>query len=165
MTIQSFQLDPNAVVYTDDEIVGKVNTATANITRASSVSAAARPIAAGEVGATELAGEEFLTAEKTKLTAIEADATADQSGAEIKTAYEAELNAYTDTLNTKLVGIDEGATDDQTGVEMRDAIVTIADTDRKIVITNPLTGEFKVTAIQRDATGKLDIDYDNVATT
>ena len=34
MAIQSMQLDPNAASYTDDEIVGKVNTATANITRA-----------------------------------------------------------------------------------------------------------------------------------
>lgn len=55
MAIQSMQLDPNAQAYTDDEIVGKVNSATANITRASSVSAAARPIAAGEVDTTELA--------------------------------------------------------------------------------------------------------------
>lgn len=55
MAIQSLQLDPNAAAYTDDQIVGKVNTATANITRASSVDAAARPIASGEVGSTELA--------------------------------------------------------------------------------------------------------------
>ena len=54
MAIVSFQLDPNAASYTDDDIVGKINTATANITRASSVAAAARPIAAGEVGDTEL---------------------------------------------------------------------------------------------------------------
>jgi len=54
MAIQSFQLDPNAASYTDDQIVGKINTASASITRASSVSAAARPIAAGEVGDTEL---------------------------------------------------------------------------------------------------------------
>lgn len=33
MAIQSMTLDPNAVAYTDDEIVGKVNTATAAITR------------------------------------------------------------------------------------------------------------------------------------
>ena len=54
MAIQSFQLDPNAASYTDDQIVGKVNTATVNITRANSVTAAARPIAAGEVGDPEL---------------------------------------------------------------------------------------------------------------
>jgi len=34
MAIQSMQLDPNAQAYTDDEIVGKVNAASANITRA-----------------------------------------------------------------------------------------------------------------------------------
>ena len=34
MAIQSMQLDPNAASYTDDEIVGKVNAASANITRA-----------------------------------------------------------------------------------------------------------------------------------
>ena len=33
MAIQSFQLDPNAQAYTDDEIVGKVNAASASITR------------------------------------------------------------------------------------------------------------------------------------
>lgn len=45
----------------------------------------------------------------TKLDTIETNATADQTGAEIKTAYEAEANAFTDTKNTKLTGIDEGA--------------------------------------------------------
>lgn len=84
MAIQSFQLDPNAQAYTDDEIVGKVNTATANITRASSVAAAARPIAAGEVGETELADEAYTTAEQTKLTGIEDSATADQTGTEVR---------------------------------------------------------------------------------
>lgn len=45
----------------------------------------------------------------TKLDGIESAATADQTGAEIKTAYQAEANAYTDTKNTKLAGIDTGA--------------------------------------------------------
>ena len=54
MAIQSFQLDPNAASYTDNDIVDKVNAASNDITRASSVSAAARPIGAGEVGDTEL---------------------------------------------------------------------------------------------------------------
>lgn len=34
MAIQEMELDPNAATYTDDQIVGKVNSATANITRA-----------------------------------------------------------------------------------------------------------------------------------
>ena len=45
----------------------------------------------------------------TKLDGIEAGATADQTGAEIKTAYEAEANAYTDTKDTKLAGIEAAA--------------------------------------------------------
>ncbi len=55
MAIEKVYLDPNATTYTDDEIVGKVNSATADITRAGSVDATARPIEAGEVGATEIA--------------------------------------------------------------------------------------------------------------
>ncbi len=130
MAKASFQLDPGAVAYTDDEIVGKINSATADITRADSVSTGARPIVAGEIGATELEDEAFTTAEQSKLT-----------------------------------GIEDSATTDQTGTEVRDVILGLADTDRKIVITDPTTGEFPILSIQRDSTGKLDIDYDDVATT
>jgi len=50
----------------------------------------------------------FTGVERTKLTGIETGATADQTGAEIKTAYELELdtNAYTDAEKTKLAGIE-----------------------------------------------------------
>lgn len=54
MAKQSFTLDPNAQSYTDDQIVGKINTAAAQITRVSSVAAAARPIGAGEITNNEL---------------------------------------------------------------------------------------------------------------
>jgi len=37
MALEKVYLDPNAQSYTDDEIVGKVNSATANITRAGSI--------------------------------------------------------------------------------------------------------------------------------
>jgi len=49
--------------------------------------------------------------ERTKLSGIETAATADQTGAEIKTAYEAEAdtNAYTDAEKTKLAGIEASA--------------------------------------------------------
>ena len=104
MAIASFQLDPNAQTYTDDEIFGKVNAATANITRASSVDAAARPLVAGEVTDTEL-----------------------DTG-----AAKANLDA-------------------------------MADTARGYIKTDPTSGEFTVVSIQRDATGKLDVDYDDVA--
>lgn len=50
-------------------------------------------------------------ADKTKLDAIESGATADQTGAEIKAAYEgeADTNAFTDADHTKLDGIEAGA--------------------------------------------------------
>ena len=34
-------------------------------------------------------------------------------------------------------------------------------TDRGYVSTNPVTGEYKITAIQRDSAGDLDIEYDD----
>jgi hypothetical protein len=53
----------------------------------------------------------FTTADETKLDGIETGATADQTGAEIKAAYEAEAdtNAYTDAEKSKLAGIEAGA--------------------------------------------------------
>jgi len=54
----------------------------------------------------------FTAADNTKLDGIETEATADQTGAEVKSLYEAEAdtNAYTDTEKTKLSGIETGAT-------------------------------------------------------
>jgi len=71
--------------------------------------------------------------------------------------------AMSDTEKTKLTGIEEGATDDQTGAEIRDSVVALGDTERKIVITEPQTGEFKVTGVHRNAAGNLEYDYDDVA--
>jgi len=53
----------------------------------------------------------FTDADHTKLNAIEANATADQTNSEIKTAYEAnsDTNAFTDAEKTKLSGIATGA--------------------------------------------------------
>ena len=53
----------------------------------------------------------FVDGDKTKLDGIETGATADQTGAEIKSAYEAEANtnAYTDAEKSKLAGIEAGA--------------------------------------------------------
>jgi hypothetical protein len=54
----------------------------------------------------------FLTADESKLDGIESGATTDQTGAEIKTLYEAEgnTNAFTDAEQTKLTGVAPGAT-------------------------------------------------------
>jgi len=124
MAIQSFQLDPNAQSYTDDEIVGKVNTATAQISRADAVAGAA-------------------------LGDCDTDDLAEGAG-----------NLY-----------DTGAppTDDEVVAAINNASAAItreaalSQDDLKIVKTNPVGGEFQVKNIQRDADGKLDIEYDDVA--
>jgi len=88
---------------------------------------------------------------QTKLDGIETSATADQTGAEIKTAYEAEANAYTDTKDTKLAGIETAATADQTGAEIKTAYEAEANayTDTK---DTKLAGiETAATADQTDA--------------
>jgi hypothetical protein len=50
----------------------------------------------------------YTTAEETKLSGVEAGATADQSDSEIKTAYEnnSDTNAFTDADNSKLAGVE-----------------------------------------------------------
>jgi len=63
----------------------------------------------------------FLTADETKLDGIETAATADQTGAEIKTAYEleADTNAFTDADHTKLDGIATAATANDTDANLK----------------------------------------------
>lgn len=124
--------------------------------------------------------------EQTKLGTVEDSATADQSGAEIKTAYEGEENAFTDTKNTKLTGIDEnatvdqdeadiktlfswstspedGATADQTGAEVQTAVLGLDDGDRVLVGSEPQTGEKKVYGVHINASGHIETDQDTVA--
>ena len=66
-----------------------------------------------------------------KLGGIEEGATADQTDAEIKTAYEnnADTNAFTDALQTKLNGIETGATADQTAAEIKTLIGNATDSN------------------------------------
>lgn len=99
----------------------------------------------------------------TKVDGVEEGATIDQTGAEIKTAYEGEANAYTDTKDTKLTGVEENAKADQTGAEIQTAIEGLSDADRKIMVSDPLTGEFKIHGVHRNAAGNLEYDYDDVA--
>lgn len=73
----------------------------------------------------------FSVTEKNKLTGIEQGATADQTGAQIKAAYEAEAdtNAYTDAEQSKLAAVEAGATGDQTGAEIKALYEAEADTN------------------------------------
>lgn len=77
----------------------------------------------------ELSQNNFTDADHTKLDGIEAGATADQTDAEIKTAYEnnSNTNAFTDADHSKLDGIETGATADQTKSDI-DSLNVDADT-------------------------------------
>ena len=63
----------------------------------------------------------FTDAEQTKLSGIEASATADQTAAEIRTLVESasDSNVFTDADHTKLNGIEASATADQTASEIK----------------------------------------------
>ena len=45
---------------------------------------------------------------------------------------------------------------------IRDAIVNLSDTERKIVITKPGSGEYKTIDIHRNAAGNFEYTYDDV---
>ncbi len=104
-----------------------------------------QPVLASVDGLMPLGGGEFtgavtttstidgrdIATDGTKLDTIETSATADQTGAEIKTAYEGEsdTNAYTDAEKTKLAGITPGATTNMTGAAIKTAYEAEADTN------------------------------------
>ncbi len=152
MTKQTLDLDPNAQAYTDDEIVTKVNAAAVNITRVDAVESAAVDLSGKDTD--ELAEG---AANKYDTGAPPADLEELPDGATRK--------AMSDAEKTKLTGIEADAKDDQTGPEVRDLIVGLADVDRKLVITEPVTDQFKVISLQRKADGKVEVAYDDVAET
>lgn len=89
---------------------------------------------------TNVAGTPAVSTNTTKLSGIEAGATADQTGAEIKAAYEVEANAFTDAQFTKLSGIATGATANSTDATLLDranhtgtqTAATISDFDTEV---------------------------------
>lgn len=89
MAKQSFLLDPNAQAYTDNEIVGKVNNATAQITRADALNGSALGGCDMDDIADGATNKGFTATEQSKLSGIEDNATADQTGAEIRDAVKA----------------------------------------------------------------------------
>jgi len=146
-------LDPNAVVYTDDEIVGKVNAAAVNITRVDAVEDAALKESADF--------QKVSQADEDKLAGI-------ATGAEVNPA---DLAALDPTQNTKLDGIDEGAKVDQDGDNIVAAIdagvagITredaLSQADLKLVKSEPVAGEHIINYIVRKADGKLEADYED----
>lgn len=142
MAIEKVYLDPNAVAYTDDEIVGKVNTATGKITRADAVEIAA---------VLESATEKLMSdTEKTKLSGIE-------EGADANVGEE-----FTTTEKTKLGTVEDSATADQSPTEVRDAIVGLADDDREILISRPTSGQKKIYAVQTHTDGMQEIEQSDI---
>ncbi|MBA7651232.1 hypothetical protein ES703_59049 [subsurface metagenome] len=63
---------------------------------------------------------------------------------------------------TKLAAVEENATADQDGPEMRDAIVALADLERKILVTAPISGEYAIISTQRNAAGEFAYKYNDV---
>ena len=138
MALQTMTIDPNAQSYTDDQIVGKINSASVQITRASSVAAAARPLADGEVATAKIAAG-----------AIKAKLTAESDGNKLTTS---ELATAAGIVNAQVA----------TG-QAKTNLDAMTDTTRGYIKTAPTTGQFKIISIQRDATGKQENKYDDVA--
>ena len=110
-------------------------------------------------------------ADISKLAAIEASATADQTGAEIKAAYEVELNAFTDAQFTKLAGIEALATADQTDAEIKTAYENNANTNaftdaEQTKLTGIATGaEVNTVDSVNTQTGVVTLDADDISDT
>jgi hypothetical protein len=83
------------------------------------------------VGDGGLTTNDFTNADHSKLNAIEASATADQTDAEIRAAVEAATNSnvFTDADHSKLNAIEASATADQTDAEIRAAVEAASDSN------------------------------------
>ena len=118
------------------------------------------PKAGGEMtgnitmASTETVDGRDLSVDGAKLDLIEASATADQTGAEIKAAYEGEsdTNAYDDAAVTKLAGIEASATADQTDAEIRAAVEAATDSNVFTDADHTKLGGIETSADVTDAT-------------
>ena len=104
----------------------------------------------------------FTTAEETKLAGIETGATANQTDAEIKTAYEnnADTNAFTDAEQTKLSGIETSAdVTDATNVQAAGAVMDSELTDETAVkaINQGLATTDSPSFVNATATGEVNV--------
>ena len=109
----------------------------------------------------------FDDAAVSKLSGIEASATADQTGAEIKVAYEGEsdTNAFTDTEQSKLSGIESGATGDQTGAEIKIAYEAESDTNAYTDTEKSKLGGIESLATADQTGAEIKVSYEAEADT
>ncbi|GAG19168.1 unnamed protein product, partial [marine sediment metagenome] len=114
----------NAASYTDDQIVGKVNSASANITRAGCI-------------------------EGTAASALDSDDIGEGSSNLYDTGAPPTDNEVVTAVNNATNSITREA--------------ALSQDDLNIVKTNPAGSEFKIKNIHRDVTGKMDVEYDDVA--
>jgi hypothetical protein len=100
-------------------------------------------------------------ADKTKLDGIETSATADQTGGQIKTLYEQETNAFTDTLFSKLNAIEASAdVTDATNVDAAGALM-LTDTTTAglgIVLDEDAMGSNSATKVPTQQSVKAYVD-------
>ena len=137
MAIVSILLDPAAVVYTDDEIVGKINAAAVNISRADAVESAAVDLSGKDTDAlTEGAVNKYDTGPPPT-----------------------DLDEVPDSA-TRFAAAEANAKDDLDGGEIRDLVKGLADGEREIVLTAPITAEHRVISVEVDGDLKLKADYD-----
>lgn len=106
-----------------------------------------------------------IAADGTKLDGIEASATADQTGAEIKAAYELEANAFTDAQFTKLAGIETAATADQTAGEIKTAYESNADTNAFTDADHTKLDGIEASATADQSAGEIKTAYESNADT
>lgn len=114
---------------------------------------------------TEVANNATVTAHTTKLAGIEDGATADQSAAEIKTAYESntDTNAFTDAEKSKLVAIESSATADQTGAEIEALLdAELGSTDWKQPLTTEQVQDIVGALFQAGTHTNVTVTYDDV---
>lgn len=111
---------------TQDDYETTLNVVDPTADRTISLPDASGTVALNDVATTSSNGL-MSSSDKSKLNGVESGATADQTDAEIKTAYEnnSDTNAFTDALQTKLNGIEDNATADQTAAEILTAIKTV----------------------------------------
>jgi hypothetical protein len=120
-----------SITTTGNVTVGGTLNSTGLATLSNGVNVTGTTAVTGNITVTGTVDGRDVAADGTKLDGIESGATADQTGAEIKSLYEAEAdtNAYTDAEKSKLAGIEAGATADQSASEIKTLYESNADTN------------------------------------